>query len=207
MNSNIRIGVFGGTFDPPHIGHCILAAEAQAQFDLKTVLWVLTPDPPHKPDQKITLLAHRKEMVLLAIATNERFEFSSVDIDRPPPHYAVDTMALLREQYAHEELCYIMGADSLVELHTWHDPLRFISLCHHILVLPRQGVQVNVQRLEAILPGIRGKIEIVQSPTIGISSSQIRQRIQMGMPFQYYLPQGVYQYIVTYKLYGFKQGE
>jgi len=180
-----------------------MVAEAQAQFDLNTVLWVLTPNPPHKPDRQITPLEHRQEMVLGAIEGNGGFEFSSVDILRPPPHYAADTMALLHEHYLHDELCYLMGADSLVELHTWHDPMRFVSLCHWILILPRQGVTVDLPRIEEKIPGVSQKIRFVQSPTIGISSSQIRQRIKMGQPFRYFLPEKVYAYIVTHQLYGF----
>ncbi len=203
MKPSNRLGIFGGTFDPPHIAHLIMVAEAQSQFDLNTVLWVLTPDPPHKPDRQITPLEHRQEMVLRAIEGNLGFEFSFVDIHRPPPHYAADTMALLQERYAQDELCYMMGADSLVELHTWHDPMRFVSLCHWILVLPRQGVTVDLPRIEEKIPGVSPKVRFVQSPTIGISSSQIRQRIKMGLPFRYFLPEKVYDYIVTHQLYGF----
>ncbi len=92
------IGIFGGTFDPPHIGHLILAAEAQAQFSLNRLLWVLTLDPPHKQRQSITPIRHRLAMVKLALADAPEFELSTVDIDRPGPHFAVDTVRIIAAQ-------------------------------------------------------------------------------------------------------------
>ena len=89
------MGIFGGTFDPPHLGHLILAAEARAQLGLERLLWVLTPDPPHKQGQSITPLAERLEMVRLAIANDPQFELSSVELNRPGPQYAQDTVSLL----------------------------------------------------------------------------------------------------------------
>src|SRR5512143_3713267 len=119
INMTAGIGVFGGTFDPPHTGHLILAAEAQAQLDLERILWVLTPTPPHKPGQRITSTALRLEMLQAAIDGNPDFELSRVDLDRPPPHYAVDSVHLLRAAYPQAWLAYLMGGDSLDDLPTW----------------------------------------------------------------------------------------
>ncbi len=109
----MRVGVFGGTFDPPHLGHLILAAEALHQLRLERLLWVLTQDPPHKHGQMICPWEARFEMVRLATAGDPAFEISRVDIDRPGPHYAVDTMGILKRQLPQTDLFYLIGGDSL----------------------------------------------------------------------------------------------
>ncbi|MCB9136232.1 MAG: nicotinate (nicotinamide) nucleotide adenylyltransferase [Anaerolineales bacterium] len=189
----MRLGIFGGTFDPPHLGHLILAAEAYHQCRLDRLLWVLTPDPPHKPDQKITPLAIRLEMVQACLADAPEFELSTVDIDRPPPHYAADTVQILREQHPHDELIYLMGSDSLLHLHTWHSPLPFIQACDRIGVTRRSDEQINLPMLDARLPGLAEKVQFVVSMILGISSSEIRRRIAEGAPVRYYLHPEVYQ--------------
>ncbi len=107
-----RLGVFGGTFDPPHLGHLILAAEAQGQLQLSRLLWVLAAAPPHKEGQEITALNHRRQMVRLAIADNPGFELSTVDIDRPGPHYTADMLRLLRDAHPGEQIILVIGGDS-----------------------------------------------------------------------------------------------
>ena len=119
----MRYGVFGGTFDPPHIGHLVLAAEALNQFGLDRVLWVLTPEPPHKSERLITDLGVRLEMLRAAIGEDPDFELSRVDIDRPPPHYAVDTMAVLRELLDRQD--EFLGDDCVKLL----DDLEFAARC------------------------------------------------------------------------------
>src|SRR5512145_1869540 len=99
-----RIGLFGGTFDPPHLGHLILASEAQSQLELDRLLWVLTPEPPHKLDQTIATTEHRLAMVRLAIADNEIFELSRIELDRPGPHFTIDTIKLVAEQNPQAEI-------------------------------------------------------------------------------------------------------
>lgn len=197
----MRIGIFGGTFDPPHLGHLILAAEAHHQCRLDRLLWVLTPDPPHKPDQTITPLATRLEMVQACIADAPEFELSTVDIDRAPPHYALDTVRLLREQYPDDELVYLMGSDSLLNLHLWHRPLDFIRACDGIGVTRRSDEDIHLPALEARLPGLAEKVQFVVSMILGISSSEIRTRIGSGAPVRYYLHPKVYQLIGERRLY------
>lgn len=197
----MRLGIFGGTFDPPHLGHLILASEAYHQCRLDRLLWVLTPDPPHKPDQKITPLATRLEMVQTCLADAPEFELSTVDIDRSPPHFAVDTVRILREQYPNDELIYLMGSDSLLHLHTWHRPLDFIRACDGIGVTRRSDEQINLPMLDARLPGLAEKVQFVISMILGISSSEIRRRIAVGAPVRYYLHPGVYQLILAQGLY------
>ena len=197
----MRYGVFGGTFDPPHIGHLILAAEAQDQFRLGQVFFVLTPEPPHKSGKPITDLGVRLEMLRSAIGDNPGFELSRVDIDRPPPHYAVDTMQALRGEYPEGEFIYLMGGDSLNDLPSWHKPGRFLNLCDGLAVMCRPGQEVDLDVLESHLSGVSEKVQFVQAPLLEISSSEIRRRVQRGMPFRYYLPKRVYWIIQTAGLY------
>jgi nicotinate-nucleotide adenylyltransferase len=191
----MRLGILGGTFDPPHIGHLILAAEAHDQLRLDKIIWVLTPYPPHKNKQKITDITHREEMVELAIADNPFFEFSKVDIDRPSPHYAVETMILLRKQYPNDDLFYIMGLDSLNDLSAWHNPSVFISLCNGIIVMGRQGDVLMGEQLFADLPGLQKKVHYLDTPIIEISGTDIRSRIFNGKQFRYLVPDNVFHYI------------
>ena len=195
------IGIFGGTFDPPHMGHLILAAEACAQLGLDRLLWVLTPDPPHKQGQSIAPLEHRLEMVRLAIAQDPQFEFSSVELTRPGPQYALDTLQILAGQNPGAKLVYLMGGDSLRDLPTWHLPADFISACDLIGVMHRPGEAIELPTLEKSLPGLRSKVRFVEAPLIEIAAHDIRKRIPEGKPFRYFLPERVYEYINNHKLY------
>ncbi|WP_299024518.1 nicotinate-nucleotide adenylyltransferase [uncultured Thermanaerothrix sp.] len=196
-----RIGVFGGTFDPPHVGHLILASEAADQLGLGRVLWVLTPDPPHKRGQPITPLAIRLELVEAAIRSNPLFELSRVEIERPGPHYAVDTLRILHDLYPGDTLIYLIGGDSLRDLPTWHQPLKFLETCDGLGVMRRPGDAVDLSRLEAVLPGLERKVMFVDAPLLEISSSQIRQRVAEGRTYRYYLLPQVYELVEHYRLY------
>ncbi len=191
----MRLGIFGGTFDPPHIGHMILASEAFGQLCLDHVLWVLTPQPPHKRDQHISPLEQRLELVQTAVHPDPRFELSRIDIDRQPPHYAADTVELLRAKYPAAALVYLLGGDSLRDLPIWHDPQRFVDACDEIGVMRRPGDQVDLPSLEQQLPGLTAKVRFFDSPLIGISASDIRRRVAEGLPFRYLVPQPVYNLI------------
>ena len=196
-----RLGIFGGTFDPPHLGHLILADEARSQLGLVRVLWVLTPDPPHKEDQRLTALAHRLDMLMAAISDNPCFQLSRVDIDRPAPHYAVDTVRLLAQAYPQDELIYLMGGDSLHDLPAWHTPQQFIEACDGIGVMRRPGDRVSLKNLEKTLPGFAHKVRFIDAPLLEISSSDVRSKASQGKPVRYYLPGPVYQIILERKLY------
>ncbi len=196
-----RLGIFGGTFDPPHVGHLILASECGYQLDLNQVLWVLTADPPHKQGRAITPVITRLEMVQAAVNDNSEFELSRIDIDRPPPHYAVDTVRLLHSQYPGQKLVYLMGGDSLHDLPTWHDPKAFLAECDEIGVMRRPSDQIDLASLEQKLPGITSKVCFVTAPLLEISGHEIRQRAAKGAPFRYYLPPAVFQIVLRLNLY------
>ena len=196
-----RVGLFGGTFDPPHVGHLILASEAKSQLGLTRVLWTVTPDPPHKHDQFITPLEHRLAMVKLAIRDNPSFELSDIELKRPGPHYTVDTIKLLAEQNPNAEIVPIIGSDSLHSLPTWHQPQELLFAAHWVGVMRRPGEIANLESLERELPGISSKVHYVDAPLLEIASHEIRERVATKRPFRYYLPALVYQYINEHHLY------
>jgi nicotinate-nucleotide adenylyltransferase len=196
-----RIGLFGGTFDPPHLGHLILASEARSQLELTRLLWTVTPDPPHKQDQLITSLEHRVAMVKLAIEDDPAFELSNVELNRPGPHYTVDTIKLVAEQNPGAEIVPVIGGDSLQDLPTWHQPRELLYAAHWVGVMRRPGEDTNLEALERELPGIRSKVHYVDAPLLEIASREIRNRVASGKPFRYYLPEPVYEYIEQHHLY------
>lgn len=196
-----RIGIFGGTFDPPHLGHLILACEVYAQLKLDRLLWVLTPDPPHKQGREISSLPHRKKMVELAIEDNDSFEFSLVEAEREGPHYSVDTVNIIRRANPNAELIFLMGGDSLQDLASWHQPSDFVAACDEIGVMRRPEHQINLDRLTQEIAGLKEKVRFVKAPLLEIASREIRQRVREGLPCRYYLPLTVYRYIRDEKLY------
>jgi len=197
----MKIGIFGGTFDPPHIGHLIMAAEAQQQLQLDQVLWVLTNYPPHKKALKITPISIRVRLVELTIRDHPGFVLSRIEIDREPPHFAVDTVALLKGQAPKSTFYYLMGQDSLGDLPTWHRPKDFVSLCDVIIVIPRHGNTCYLKMLDEALPDLREKVFTLNSPKIEISSSDIRTKIKAGMHYQYFLTGAAFRFIRANNLY------
>ena len=196
-----RIGLFGGTFDPPHLGHLILASEAQSQLELTRLLWILTPEPPHKQELIITSIEHRLAMVKLAISDNPTFELSRVELERPGPHYTLDTVQIIAKQNPEAEIVPIIGGDSLRDLPTWYQSKELLYACHWVGVMRRPSDAANLETLEHELPGISSKVHYVDAPLLEIASREIRSRIANGRSVRYYLPQSVYEYINEYHLY------
>jgi nicotinate-nucleotide adenylyltransferase len=197
----MRIGIFGGTFDPPHIGHLILASETRNQLNLDRLLWVLTPTPPHKKYRQITPVDIRLELVQAAIKDNPEFELSRIEIERPGPHYAVDTVRLLSDIYPGDDLVYLIGGDSLHDLPTWYHAGEFVKACSQIGVMRRPGDSIDFIEIQEKLPEIESRISIVTAPLLEISASEIRLRIANGKPFRYYLPDAVYRLIIENHYY------
>jgi nicotinate-nucleotide adenylyltransferase len=198
----MRLGIFGGTFDPPHLGHLLFAEEARYDLELDQVLFVLTANPPHKTMRVISPLEYRLRLLKAAIKNNPNFVLSRIDIDRSPPHYAVDTVRLITKKRPNVELIYLMGGDSLVELPTWHDPQGFILACSELGVFKRPNFSINLPEIERKIPGIINKTKFITAPLLEISSSEIRTRIQHEQPFQYFIPRGVYELILKDNRYG-----
>jgi nicotinate-nucleotide adenylyltransferase len=196
-----RIGIFGGTFDPVHVGHMILAAECRDQLGLDRLLWVLTPNPPHKLGQSISPWETRYELLQAALADDSGFELSRVDIDRPEPHYTLDTVYLLKEQFPGAELFYLIGGDSLHDLPNWHRPQELLAEVTGFGVMHRPGDKIDMSELEKSLPGVTQKISFVDAPLLEISSRELRQRIAHRQAYRYYLPQAVYEIVQAKCLY------
>lgn len=197
----MKIGIFGGTFDPPHLGHLILADEAFIQLNLDKLLWVLTPDPPHKLDQEISPAAQRLELVQASILDNPNFELSRVELDRPGPHYAVDTLRLLRQQYPGAELYYLIGGDSLRDLPSWYHPDELVDEVDCFGVMRRPDDEIDLESLAGVLKGIRQKIQFIDSPMVDIASHEIRARIAQAQSYRYFLHPYVYDLIRQKKYY------
>lgn len=197
----MRIGIFGGTFDPPHIGHLILGAEAFDQLDLDRLAWVLTQDPPHKLARSKSKIEIRLEMLKLAISDNPAFEISRVDIDRPGPHFSIDTVRLIAEQYPDAEYYFLIGGDSLHDLPLWHKPFDLLRSITSLGVMRRPGDEVNIEELEKKIPGIGEKIIYIDAPLLEIASNEIRERIISGRHFRYFLPGRVFKYIQEKNIY------
>ena len=197
----MRTGIFGGTFDPPHLSHLILAEEAMHQMDLERLLFVLTPDPPHKQDQLITSSAERLLMLEAAIGDNNRFEISRVEIDRPGPHYSVDTVRLLQKELPTAKLIYLMGGDTLGFLPGWSRPEEFIKACYQIGVMRRPDDKVDLAAIELELPGVSEKVQFIEAPLLEIASHQIRRRVAEGRPYRYYVSPAVVEVIKDRGIY------
>lgn len=195
------VGVFGGTFDPPHLGHLILASEGLTRLNLEKVFWVLTPVPPHKPDFQLTPLEYRIEMLLVTVGHNPKFELSRADIDRPPPHYALGTMEWLENEHPNTQFAYLMGSDSLRDLPTWHQSGDFLTKCTRIGVLHRPGAEINLDQLENELPGLSKKVKYFSGPSVDITAREIRARVKNGSPYDFLLPHGVAEIIQRNRLY------
>lgn len=195
-----RIGVFGGTFDPVHIGHLIIAAELHHALDLDRLLFVPTGQPPHKADQPVSPNADRLAMLQLAIAGNPAFEISTLDLDRAGPSYTADLLAMLSDQHPGARFVFLMGEDSLRDLPTWHKPEAMLALAE-LGVAIRPDVDTDLAALYEVLPAARGRITIVPTTLIDISSSELRRRIREGRPVRYQLPESVASYIMSNQLY------
>ncbi|HEY63390.1 MAG TPA: nicotinate-nucleotide adenylyltransferase [Caldilineae bacterium] len=198
----MRIGILGGTFDPPHIGHLILAEEAWSQLNLDRVLLVPAGDPPHKRGQPLSPAYHRVRMVELAIADNPHLELSRVDVDRPGPHYTIDMVHILREQFSNDdvELFFLMGLDSLADLPHWHRAADLVATCR-LVALSRPDVYLDWEYLEASLPGIRDRVILLDMPELEIASHVLQQRVRQGRPIRYQVLPAVEEYIYRHNLY------
>jgi len=196
-----RIGIFGGTFDPIHVGHLILAVEARHQLQLDRVYLAPAGDPPHKQKDPISPVRHRLAMCRLAIAGDSGIDISHIDAERPGPHYTSDMLRLFRARVdAGSELFFLMGLDSLRDLPTWHEPLWLVQNCR-LVALQRHDVKIDWPALEAVLPGVRERVVILEMPEVEIASSVLRERVRAGQPIRYQVPLAVERYIREHGLY------
>ncbi|MFI3174516.1 MAG: nicotinate-nucleotide adenylyltransferase [Bacillota bacterium] len=204
--SKKNIGIMGGTFDPIHYGHLVTAETVYDAFDIEKILFIPTGSPAHKC---VTLgTNHRLEMTKLAVRNNEKFEISTIEIDRGGKTYTVDTIEELTTQLEDDTTFYfIMGADSIHQLEQWKDTKRLLSLCEFIGVTrpgyDKKGVEEAVAKLNE---AYGAKIHFLEVPALDISSSDIRDRIEHGTSIRYLLPDDVLAYIHKFQLYSDKEG-
>lgn len=195
-----RIGLLGGTFDPPHMGHLWLGESAREQLQLDEVLFLPVGDPPHKADKPVTAVAHRTAMTQLAIAHNPAFTLNTTDQHRPPPHTTATLLPLIQQQYPQAQLWLLLGADSLRDLPTWASPEQLIAQCR-LAVLSRPGVQIEWEQLKTAVPGIDTAVDLLSGPTIALSATELRAWAAQGYSLRYAVDTAVEAYIQQHHLY------
>ena len=198
----MRIGILGGTFDPIHIAHLIIAEESRMRVPLQKVVFIPTGQPWLKSDRQITAGSLRMEMVRQAVADNPAFDSSSIEIDRPGLTYSVDTLEELAGQWGPDvEVNFIVGVDSLLSLPRWKDPERFLDLCT-VTAVTRPGYSPEaLEDVKQQFPALERKLGLIEGPSIGISGTEIRRRVASGLSVRYLVPPGVERYIAERGLY------
>jgi nicotinate-nucleotide adenylyltransferase len=200
----MRIGVFGGTFDPIHYGHLLLAEQCREQGRLDQVWFVPAPRPPHKADQPLTRFDLRVEMLALAIAGNPAFVINEIEKDRAGPSYTVDTLAEFQKRHPGDEFFLLVGSDTLVDLPHWYDPVGVLRRAGLLVVLRPNHPALDAAALRAAvsLPAdVPLGMEVVEMPLIDISSRDLRRRVVLGKSLRYFLPRAVEVYIHERQIY------
>jgi nicotinate-nucleotide adenylyltransferase len=195
----MRLGLYGGTFDPIHLGHLILAEQCREACGLDRVWFVIAGTPPHKRGER-TPVSQRLEMVRIAVAGHPNFEVCDLETRRPGPHYSVETLELVHRERPLDQLFFLIGADSLVDLPTWRDPCGIARLAT-IVVVNRPGIaEVDAAALPHFGPG-SNPLQPVSVPPIGIASQDLRRRVAEGRTIRYMVPRGVEAFIEANRLY------
>ena len=199
-----RLGIFGGTFNPVHLGHLIMAQDALEHFELSKVLFVPCANPPHKATTDLAPARHRLAMLESALEGELRFEISEIELRRGGTTYTIDTIRTLAAAYPGVELCFIIGADSLAELHLWKDIGSLLNLCR-IVTIARPGVDLaGMKGTDLKLPASwaeRLLADVRAGHLVNVSSTDIRYRVAEGLSIRYLVPPGVDMYITEHSLY------
>jgi nicotinate-nucleotide adenylyltransferase len=201
----MRIGVFGGTFDPVHLGHLILAEQCREQAQLDRVLFIPSARPPHKRDQPLTAFRHRVEMMQFAVAGHPVFRIDELEEKRAGPSYTADTLEELRRRDPEAQLWLMIGADCVPDIPSWHEPARIISAAG-LLIVARPGSptwsDAELRTNLGMSPESVLNYQTVHMPLIEIASRDIRRRVREGRSIRFLVPRAVECYIETYHLYG-----
>lgn len=197
-----RIGILGGTFDPPHNGHLILAEYTREELKLDHVLFIPVGDHPQKHDEMRLPIEYRLRMLELAIEHNPYFSISLVDVQRPGPHYSADTVQIVQEQYPEAKLFFVMGGDNLRSLPTWNRARELYARCK-LAVMRRADEDIAPDMHEDVLPGLAQQVEIIDVPLLSIwlSSTHIVDRLRRGKSVRYLMPDSVLEYILEEGIY------
>jgi nicotinate-nucleotide adenylyltransferase len=198
----MEIGVLGGTFDPVHNGHVEVAKEARVSLNLDTVLFVPVRQPWMKSDRPITPVEHRVQMVRLAISDYPFFCISMVDVERAGPTYTVDTITQLKRQFGSgSEFFVILGWDSLLDFPQWEEASRLVTMCR-LVAAPRPGYRLpDLEALESRVPGLAGRVILLEKPEVDVSATEIRRRVASGLSIHGLVPGAVERYIREHGLY------
>lgn len=196
-----RVGVFGGTFNPLHQGHLIVAEFAAETLSLDLVLFAPVGQPPHKNGRNLAAIEHRIQMIDSSITDNSRFQLSLVDVERPAPHYSVDTVKRLKAQYEQSQLFFVMGGDALKDFPSWHRPSEIVEYCRLAVMRRPSSKPVQPDMHEAVMPGLKHSVDMIEAPPIGISSTRIREQLAAGKSVRYLVPNPVLDYIHAHRLY------
>jgi nicotinate-nucleotide adenylyltransferase len=198
----LKLGVLGGTFDPPHIGHLILAEEARQVLGLEQVLFVPAGAPWRKAGQELSAGEDRLAMVRLALGDNPHFAVSTLEIEREGPSYTAETLAALHQELpADSEIFFILGQDSLADLPNWRQPQRIISLARLAVAARSDWESAQPDALEKEVPGISQRLLWLDMPRIDISATAVRERVRQGLSIRYWVPPAVEEYIRQHGLY------
>ncbi len=198
----MNVGILGGTFDPVHSGHLILAEVAREQLNLNEILFIPAGQPWLKVERTITPAEHRVQMLRLALDDTPYFRTSEMEIKRSGPTYTIDTINALKKRLSDEdELFFILGQDNLMQLPQWHDAPELIQLCY-LVAAPRPGVKKpDLKAMEAEIPGIRQRVMLMKEPLVDISATDIRERVARGLSVRHLVPEPVNRYIKEHRLY------
>lgn len=201
-----RIGILGGTFDPPHVGHLWLATLAADAMDLDRVLFMPAAQPPHKRGVRVSKATDRLLMTRLAIAGNPLLELCLIEMERPGPSFTVDSVEELLRQYDGTQLYLLMAADSLAQIETWREPDRLLELIEWV-VGPRPGTRLpSSEQLRAQFGPAAARIHLLDGPSLDVSASEIRRRVAAGHAIRYLVPQAVEELILERGLYRPRRG-
>ena len=198
----MRVGVFGGTFDPIHLGHLAVARSIQSSLGLDNVTFVPAGQPWLKADTPVSHVKDRVQMLRLALARRRAFELSTIEADRPGPSYTVDTMETLQRQLGSDaDYFFLLGSDVLMDIAKWKEPQRLIQLCQ-LVAFARPGFGLpTMEALEAAVPGISLRVVFAEVPQVNIRATDIRCRIAEGRSIQRLVPRAVERYILEHGLY------
>ena len=194
----MKIGIMGGTFNPIHNAHLLIAEMAREEYGLDRVIFITDGNPPHK-SANVTA-KQRFEMTHIAIADNSAFEEDDFEINRSEKSYTVNTLGYLKEKYPNNDLFFIIGEDSLNDFDKWYKPDKILEMCS-LLVFPRKSLKSLTETIKAVKEKMNGRILPISAPVFRISSTDIRNRVKNGQTVRYMLPENVRDYINKYHLY------
>ena len=198
----MKVGILGGTFDPIHIGHLIVAEEARYQLGLGRIIFLPAGKPYFKKDRIVSTKSDRLEMIKLGIKDNPLFEVSEIELAREGPTYSIDSITRLKKELGDNvQLCFLVGMDALADIHKWKHPAELIEICQ-VVGLTRAGYDAfDWAKIEDKMPGASQKIKIIEVSKIGVSSTDVRMMVGSGISVRYLVPDAVVRYIEEHKLY------